>query len=213
MKSLVSIAFLLPILYSSALAVTLKEMYDTAPAASGYDRYLELETGVTYTGGLYIGLTFNRITAEFMGEGEDVRIKGNGAILDLQGGEICISYCGNELVIDDCIILNGNIQYRGLPGKPDQFPVGSVRYVTFYNPHDYCVRIFSTGTGVTVERNICMNTVYTGPGFMYLTGRLNDWLPTGASVAFSAFTSTYGMPWVARNWTYHTDPAANADSQ
>ena len=39
------------ILYS----ITLKEAYDSAPSQAGYDKYLELETGVTYTGGLLIG--------------------------------------------------------------------------------------------------------------------------------------------------------------
>jgi len=211
MKIAVSIIILELFLAGQVFSTTLKEMYDSAPAQHGYDRFIELETGVVYTGGLYIGKTFNRINAEFQGEGENVRIAGNGAILDLEGGEICISYCGNELSIDDCVILNGNVRYRGLPGSPSDYPVGSIRHVTFYAPHDYGVRIFGTGTGITVERNIMVSAVDTGPGFMYITGYMNTWLPTGINIAFSAFFGTYGVPDIMDNWSYHDDPAANAD--
>jgi hypothetical protein len=205
---------LLPILlFANPLAssATLKEMYDLAPALHGYDRYIELETGVVYTGGLYIGKTFNRIAAEFQGRGEDVRIKGNGAILDLEGGEICISYCTSELSIDDCVILNGDIRYRGIEGGIYEFPTGFVRHVTFYKPHDYGIRIFAAGTGITVERNIVVDCQDTGPDFMYLTGIKNDWLPTGASIVFSGIGGTFGIPVVRENWSYHTDPDVNAD--
>jgi len=190
---------------------TLKSRYDAAPAKNGYDRYVELETGATYTGGLHIGLTFNRITAEFEGEGEDVRIKGNGAILDLEGAEICISYCDNRLDIDDCVILNGNIRYRGVASSLNVQPVGWVRYVTFYKPEDYGVRIFGAGTGITLHRNLCVDAVCTGGDFMYLNGTINEWLATGGSFTFSAFTGTYGTPVITENWSYHEDLEANGD--
>ena len=90
-----------------AAATSLKEAYDLATAASGYDKYVVLDTGVTYTGGLFIGGNFNRITAEFEAGGADVCIVGNGAILDLQGAEICIAYCSNRLDIQDCVIIKG----------------------------------------------------------------------------------------------------------
>ncbi len=62
---------ILPFILALALcqplfATTLKEMHDAASPAMGYDRYIVLETGVTYTGGLLIGGTFNRITAQFL---------------------------------------------------------------------------------------------------------------------------------------------------
>lgn len=192
-------------------ATTLKEMYDLAGPASGYDKYIELQTGEVYTGGLYIGLTFNRITAEFEGDEEyDVGIKGNGAVLDLQGGEICISYCENRLDIDDCIIINGDIRFRGVSGSGyNAKPTGSVEYVTFYKPHDYCVRIYGCGDNVNVERNIFVDAVDTGSDFMYISGYAMEWLPTGVSLSSSA--QGYGTPSVKHNWSYHNDPAANAD--
>lgn len=192
----------------AALAVSLKEAYESAPAASGYDKYVVLETGVTYTGGLWIGATFDRISAEFVGEGVDVRIVGNGAIIDLQGEEICFAYCANRLDIDDCVILHGDIRFRGYDdGVMSLVPTGSVRYVTFYEPHDYAVRMFRCGSDVLVERNLVVGAVDTGSDFMYLTGYANDWLPTGASFGLSL---TAGFD-VQANWTYHGDPVANAD--
>jgi hypothetical protein len=203
----------LAILGSRAHPATLKEMYDKAPAAHGYDRYIELETGITYTGGLMIGRTFNRITAEFEGdECLDVRIRGNGAILDLRGEEICISYCKNRLDIDDCVILNGGIRFRGMNSSTFQEqPAGSVRYITFYRPEDYGVRLLGAGQDILIERNITAGTKDTGPDFNYLSGYPNDWLPTGVNYAFSAFQGVYGFPTARDNWSYHYDPAANAD--
>ncbi len=189
-------------------ATTLREAYDLAGPAAGYDKYLQLETGATYTGGLWIGQTFNRVTAEFEGGGADVRIVGQGAILDLQGQEICIAYCTNRLDIDDCVILHGDIKFRGYDGGGLYLiPEGSVRYITFYQPHDYGVRMFRAGAGVLIERNIVVNAVDTGWDFMFLTGIPSSSLPTGAS--FSA--SLQGGWNIYDNWTYHTDPLANAD--
>jgi hypothetical protein len=187
-------------------------MYDAARPGAGYDRYVVLKTGVTYTGGLLIGRTFNRITAEFKGEGEDVRIVGNGAVLDLRREEICLAYCNNRLDISDCVILNGNVRYRGYSdGVTEYKPAGSVRHVTFYRPHDYGVRLFFCGQGIHLERNIVVDTVSTGPDFMYLSGISSDWLPTGGGFALSVLPSWPGGPEVNDNWTYYTDPETNAD--
>ncbi len=201
-------AFLMCPLLSSA---TLKEMYDAAPPGQGFDKLIRLETDVVYTGGLYIGKTFNRINATFDGdEGKDVRIEGNGAILDLEGGEICISYCSKRLEIDDCVIINGDIRYRGIEeGAFVAKPRGSVTYVTFYEPHDYGVRVFFCGNGITIERNIIVDAADTGYDFLYLSGYASTYLPTGHSVAFSGMG--YGTPYVADNWSYHSDPEANSD--
>jgi hypothetical protein len=192
----------------SAGGASLKQAYDQAPPAFGYQKYIVLETGVVYSGGLWLGGTFDRISAQFLGEGEDVRIVGNGAILDLQGQEICMAYCNNRLDIDDCVILNGNIRFRGFDGGGySLLPQGSVRHITFYKPHDYGVRLFGCGSGILVRRNIIVDAVDTGPDFMFLTGYASDWLPTGASCALSL---TAGFD-VAENWSYHVDAAVNAN--
>ena len=64
--------FLLIIL-SCLNAITLQEAFDNASPANGYDKYLELETGMIYTGGIGIY------------EG-DVFIDCKEAIIDLEDG-------------------------------------------------------------------------------------------------------------------------------
>lgn len=211
MKRLALLATILLFCSPVGVCTTLKEMYDAARPGSGYDKFIQLQTGIVYTGGLYIGKTFNRINAQFEGDDEiDVFIKGNGAIIDLRGGEICISYCTDRLDIEDCVIINGNVRFRGMEDGPIEIkPTGSVRHVTFYKPHDYAIRIIGCGDNITVERNIFVDTQETGPDFMGWSGYLNDWLATGAGLAFSA--QGYGFPWPVDNWSYHSDPAANAD--
>ncbi len=194
---------------SPAVATSLKEMYDLAAPGSGYDKYIVLEAGVTYTGGLWVGGTFNRITARFEEREEDVCIVGGGAILDLQGGEICIAYCNSRLDIDDCVIINGDVKYRGYDDETIQLiPQGSVRYVTFYQPHDYGVRMCGSGTGILLERNIVVDAVETGDDFQYLNGSPMEWLPTGASFSMSNTGGGYNL---FDNWSYHSDPVANDD--
>ncbi len=194
-------------------SITLKEAYDSAPSQAGYDKYLELETGVTYTGGLLIGKILNPITSELEGENEqDVRIEGNGAILDLQGEQICISYCENILDIDNCIIINGNIRYRGINLPSGSIlPTGYVEYCTFYETHDYGVRLFGSGAGIRLERNILVDAVETGDDFTYINGSSMEWLPTGANVAISIFYGTYGVPQLIDNWSYHSNEQVNND--
>ncbi|MBS3741741.1 MAG: hypothetical protein KGY75_06925 [Candidatus Cloacimonetes bacterium] len=195
-------------------AISLKQVYESAPAAGGYDKYLELETGHIYTGGLLIGKVLDPVNSELSGyEGRDVRIAGNGAILDLQGEQLCISYCENELAIDNCIIINGNIRFRGI-AQPDttSMPTGFVKYCTFYNTDDYGVRLQGAGDSITIERNIFVDAVDTGPGFIYTNGTSTPLIITGANVAISVFYNTYGIPNLLHNWSFHTEPAINADS-
>jgi len=202
----------LAVLSLPAGALTLKEAVDASGPGGGYDTYVVLETGVTYTGGLLIGPILSSVTYLLEGtEGQDVRIVGNGAILDLQGQQLCISYCSNRLDIDDCVVLNGNIRYRGMNNSSYQvMPTGSVRHVTFYGPHDYGVRIQGAGEGITVERNLSVNARDTGYDYIYTNGISTSWLPTGTNFSFSAQMGFYGVPVVQHNWSYHTDPEINA---
>ena len=201
------------LLNTLTMATTLKEMYDLAPAQGVYDRYIELETGVIYTGGLLVGNVFHPVTNELVGgEEQDVRIVGNGAILDLEGQQLCISYCDNRLDIDDCVILNGNIRFRGINTADHQVqPVGSVRNVTFYQPHDYGIRLQGSGAGITLEWNLAVDVIDTGDEWIYTTGYASSWLPTGSSYAPSGQPGYYGVPVINDNWTFHSDEMLNAD--
>jgi len=198
-------------------ATTLKEMFESAPAAYGYDRYIQLETGVTYTGGLLIGRSYNPISFEpnLSEVGVDVCIIGNGAILDLQGQQISISFCSNRLDIEDCIVINGNIRYRGevqlIPGE-DTTPVGSVNQVTFYQPHDYGVRLQGAGDGVEIRRNLVVDAVDTGWDFMVYNGVSSELLPTGTSISGSVQVGDFGYPVLRENWSWFSDPVENAIS-
>jgi hypothetical protein len=186
-------------------------MFEIAGPAGGYDKYIELETGMVYRGGLLIGPIYDPITWVLEGdEGLDVRIVGNGAILDLQGEQLCISYCDNRLDIDNCIVLDGNIRFRGM-NTADYVvtPEGSVRHVTFYRTHDYGIRLQGAGQGVTLERNLMVDAIDTGYDFIYTHGTSSDWLPTGTNISFSVQYGYHGVPTIRENWSYHSDPDIN----
>ncbi len=189
-------------------AGTLQAAFELAEPAHGYDRYLELETGRVYTGGLFIGPSLFPYSGQLVaGEGLDVRIVGNGAILDLEGQQLCISYCNNVLDLDDCVVVNGDVRFRGLSFGPKHWiPTGSVRHVTFYAPHDYGIRLQHVGPDVLLERNIVVDAVDTGNDFIYTNGISMDYLPTGINIAPGW---RLGMPDIRENWSYHTDPVTN----
>ena len=194
--------------------VTLQSAFEAAGPQGGYDRYLVLQTGQVYTGGLLIGPTWDDDRTMFIDDelGLDVMIEGNGAILDLQGQQICISYCGNRLDLTDCIILNGGVRFRGeLDQAVDRTPEGSVSYCTFYEPHDYAVRLEGAGAGVFCSRNIVVNTVDTGPDVQAWNGITSSNLPTGLAFGLSVQTATYGTPNIQDNWTWFREASINAE--
>lgn len=192
----------------------LQAAFEAAPARDGYDRWLELETGRLYTGGLQIGPTWDDdqacfVTAE---QGLDVMIAGNGAVLDLQGQSIRLSFCTNRLDIQDCVVLNGGVRFVGdrtLAG--DRVPSGSVRYCTFYRPVDYAVRLMGAGATVACERNLVVDPVDTGQDVVIWSGIAGLHLPTGLAFGISVQTGAFGFPSLRDNWTWHSEPRANED--
>lgn len=199
----------LVLLPSAARAETLQAAYEAAGPAQGYDRWVELVPGARYTGGLWIGGTFDRMAGAFVGRGENVRIVGNGAVLDLEGGSITIAYCANRLDLDDCVVLHGDVVFRGyVDAVVDARPTGSVRYVTFFEPHDYAVRLLMSGQDVLLERNLVVDALDTGPDFSFLSGDPKRFLDTGVSFAHSLQDGHHAF---FDNWSFHSDPLANAD--
>ncbi len=214
MSRLALVAALVVALASAVPAITLKEALQSAPAGGGYDRYVVLETGVVYEGGFLVGATWDDDRQVFREDetGFDVKIVGNGAILDLQGQQICVSFCRNRLDIEDCIILNGGVRYRGdRTPEISRVPSGSVRFCTFYRPHDYAVRLQGAGNGVTLERNIVVDTQDTGLDYVIWSGVAGENLPTGACFAPSVQIADFGVPVMRENWTYFADPQLNGD--
>ncbi|MBN1967772.1 MAG: hypothetical protein JXR48_02115 [Candidatus Delongbacteria bacterium] len=194
-------------------SISLKEVYDQAGPNGIYDKYLQLENGVTYSGGLLIGTIHNFDGNQFEENLDaNVAIIGNGAVLDLGGEQISISYCNNILDISDCVIINGNIRYRGKGdekgSKTELIPKGSVINVTFYKPHDYAVRLQGAGTDVILSKNIVVDPICTGDDFKF-TGSPSPYNPTGEAFALSILEDVYGFADVNNNWTYFTDRVLN----
>ncbi len=193
---------------ATAAAGTLRAAFDAASPGAGYDKLLILEPGVVYTGGLQIGPILIPESTSYSGEaGLDVKILGNGAVLDLAGSQLSISYCPNRLDVEDCVIIGGSLRYRGLDYEVDRQPRGSVRQVTFYRPHDYALRLQRTGDGLLVERNLIVDALATGPDWVFDNGYPMEWLQTGLNVALSlAGTAT-----VHENWSFRSNPRENGD--
>jgi len=192
---------------------SLKLAYEEAQPFGIYDKYIELENGIVYTGGLFIGSYYEPHLQDFVSVNEsNVKIIGNGAVIDLQGQQICISYCNKRLDIEDCVIINGNIRFRGDNTLEfDAVPTGSVRYLTFYQPHDYAIRLQGAGSGVLVERNLVVDAVDTGVDFNPYYGVSSDLLPTGIGYCFSVQILDYGFPTAFDNWSFHSKPEVNND--
>ncbi len=201
-------------LVAALSGLSLKEAFDSAESGWDQDRYydrlVELETGVTYTGGLLIGKMLDHEAYILYGDdGLDTRIIGNGAILDLRGEQLCISFCDNRLDISDCVVVNGNIRFRGINSELVALPEGSVRHVTFYKPHEYGVRLQGCGEGILIERNLCVDVIDTGYDYIYHTGIASEWLPTGTSYSYSVQYGFFGIPDVVENWSWHSDEELN----
>ncbi len=193
--------------------IPLQAAYEAAGPEAGYDRYLHLETGRVYTGGLQIGPTWDEDATAYADDeqGLDVMIEGNGAVLLMDGEMICLSFCTNRLDVQDCVIVAGQVRFRGdnTPGG-ERIPVGSVRYCTFYRPHDFAVRLEGAGAGVTLERNIVVDPVDTGFDGLEWSGIPGENLPTGLAFGLSVQVGSFGYPTVRDNWTWLRDPVLNA---
>jgi len=212
-----AVALSLLLLTANIWAVPLKEVYDAAISQNGFDKWLELTPGETYTGGLLIGSVSAPYNSKLFGlAGKNVKINGNGAVLDLQGSEIAISFCPNRLEIVNCIIINGGVRFRGdVFAVPDGFidlkPTGLIKFVTFYNAHDFAIRLVGAGEGITIERNLLVSSVDTGFDYAIYNGAANMNLPTGINCAFSVNAGSFGYPVLTENWSFHARSSYNSD--
>jgi len=204
------LAFLsISLIIISLQSLSLKEVYDAAGPAEGYDKYLVLETGEVYTGGFLTGNVYGFVLSEYdYYEGQNVKIVGNGAIIDLQGEQISVSFCDKRLDIEDCIIINGTVRYRGDDTNDfDATPKGTTSHVTLYKPHDYGLRLQGAGAGVTLSNNVVYDVVGTGYGYTPFNGYSGVLLPTGTSISWSV--QAYGLPFIMNNWTFHSNDNEN----
>jgi len=148
--------FLILLLPTGSHSATLQEVYDAAGPNGQYTKYLVLDAGVTYTGGLIVPST------------DRACIKGNGAILDLQTSTIQMQGMGAKLDIDHCVIKNGC-----LPSS--EYSEGALSYIgcsgrvlnnTFYG-NTIGIRIYLTGQdSVVVMNNIFAHNSVAGVLFL-----------------------------------------------
>ena len=123
-------------------ANTLQNMYNQANSGLGYERLIELERGMIYTGGLVIS-------------DETVGIKGRGAIIDLQGSSISVNGV-SVIEIDGCIIINGN---NGLYAQDEVR--ARITQCTFYN-NDIGIHFMSEAGAIEVVNTILANNFLYG---------------------------------------------------
>ena len=145
---------LLPIavLPQAALGVTLEFAYVTAGPQDGYEKYVELSPSVTYTGGLTIPV------------GDTACIRGNGALIDLQGSTIHVEGKTVWLDIDYCVLVNGGDPAYSVSEAALNFVAsyGSVTNNTIYG-NTVGVRVYLSGmNGIIIKNNIVMNNAYAG---------------------------------------------------
>jgi len=88
---LLALALVVP----AALAQNLQQAYNAASAGEGYDKLLVLDPKVTYTGGCAVL------------QGKKSCIRGEGALCNLDGGNIFVTQPGTVLDISGCCIYDG----------------------------------------------------------------------------------------------------------
>lgn len=87
-----AVALLVPAVW----AKTFQQAYDEAGPGEGYDKLVILDGNETYTGRCDVL------------EGKKSCIRGNGALIDLQFGQVVASGAGTELLITGCCLVEGN---------------------------------------------------------------------------------------------------------
>jgi len=133
-------------------AVTLQSVYAGAVSQNGYDKFLDLSPSMTYTGGLVIPA------------GDTACIKGNGALIDLQGSTIHVEGKTIWLDIDHCVLVNGGDPAYGTTQAALNFVTsnGSVVNNTIYG-NTVGVRVYLSGANaVSIKNNIVMNNTQAG---------------------------------------------------
>lgn len=140
------------LLPQAATGVTLEYAYVTAGPQDGYEKYVELSPTMTYTGGLTIPA------------GDTACIRGNGALIDLQGSMIHVEGKTVRLDIDHCVLINGGDPALSAYEAAVNFvgSYGSVTSNTIYGG-TVGVRVYLSGmNGIVIKNNIVMNNAYAG---------------------------------------------------
>lgn len=148
---LLSLALLSPL----AWAKTLQDVYDQAGPGEGYDKLVILDPNESYTGRCDVL------------EGKKSCIRGNGALIDLQFGQVVASGAGTELMITGCCLVNGNAAIaiqNGAAGIVDGNTVcKSVKGIQAWQSLSCTVKnniIYGNDYGVAREQNTSITVLY-----------------------------------------------------
>ena len=79
---------------ASAFGITLQSAYDQCGPGEGYDKLLVLNPNKVYTGGC--GVLMHKKSC----------IRGNGALVDLDGNSIVVNQNGTELTVEGCCFID-----------------------------------------------------------------------------------------------------------
>jgi len=90
-----ALASIIVLLAPAAWAKSLQQAYEEAGPGDGYDKLLILDPQIKYTGGCGVLM------------GKKSCIRGNGAMVDLDGGSIQAGGTGTQLTITACCLMNG----------------------------------------------------------------------------------------------------------
>jgi hypothetical protein len=131
---------------TTIFGISLQDAYNSAEPADGYDKYVMLDANIVYTGGL--GL--------FEG---NIKIDGNGAVIDLQsGGGIWVygeAAYPCHVDIQECSVKNSDyfgISYAGTS-------TGSIINCNLIE-NDFGVKLFDSTHVVIKNCNFISNTTY-----------------------------------------------------
>ena len=134
------------IIINVLFGVSLQEIYDNAQPANGYDKYIELENGLTYEGGIGIY------------EGT-VYINCNGSIIDLEyGNGIWIysdDYIFSSLDINNCSIINGEYYGISYSGNSE----GNIINCNFIN-NDFGIKFYDDSNVYVTNVNFVESSTY-----------------------------------------------------
>ena len=94
MKKLLIVTACFSITAATAFGITLQSAYEQCGPGEGYDKLLTLNPNVKYTGGC--GVLMNKKSC----------IRGNGALIDLEGNNILAGQYSTELTVEGCCLVN-----------------------------------------------------------------------------------------------------------
>ena len=139
MKRLLIVTACLSMVAVSAFGVSLQSVYDQCGPGEGYDKLLILDPNKTYTGGC--GVLMNKKSC----------IRGNGALIDLDGYNLVATQPSTELTVEGCCLINAG--YYGAV-KVEDYARVTINGNTICKSNGMAAIYVWIGCSATVKNNI-----------------------------------------------------------